>query len=72
MPKVTLAGGLGIGIVGAVMNSQMQGVCARAVVGIGIVVGIFSCGVVFVAMPKIALAGGLRIYVVCTGIDSQV
>ena len=72
MPSIAVDCGFVIGAMGAVENSQMQGICARAIVSVGIVVGVFPCGGVFVAMPEITLAGGLRIYVVCTVIDSQV
>jgi hypothetical protein len=54
------------------MNSKIQGVCARTVVGVGVVVGVFSCGNVFVAMPEIALARCLGIGVVGAVLNSDV
>ncbi len=70
MPSVAVNCSFIIGIMGAVEDSQMQGICTRTIVSVGIVVGVFSCGVVFVAMPCVALAGGLRIGIVCAVMDS--
>ena len=72
MPKIALAGRDKIDVVAPIMDSQVQGIGAWAVVVVGIVVGVFSCGVVFVAMPCVALAGGFGIGIVGAVEDNQV
>ena len=72
MPSIAVDCGFVIGIIGAVLDSYVLGICTRSVVGIGVVVCKFPRGIILKTMPKVALAGGLRIYVVCTVIDSQV
>ena len=44
MPSIAVDCGFVIGIMGAVMNSQVQGIGAGAVVGVGVVVGVIPCG----------------------------
>ena len=61
MPEITLARCFGIGIVGTVMNSKMQGICAGAVIGVGIIVGVFPRRIILKTMPKVALTGSFGI-----------
>ena len=71
MPSVTVNCSFIIGIMGAIMDSQMQGIGAGAVVGVCVVVDVFSCSGVVVAMPCVTLAGGFGIGIVGTVMNSK-
>ena len=61
MPSIAVSCSFIIGIMGSVMDSQVQGICARAVIGIGVIVGVFPRRIILKTMPKIALTGSFGI-----------
>ncbi len=61
MPEIALAGGFRIYVVCTVMDSQVQGICAGAVIGIGVIVGVFPRRIILKTMPKVALTGSFGI-----------
>ena len=74
-PSEALAGGLGHGVVGAVVDGKMQSVNAGATLGVGVVVGVSARGGVGLAVavcPSEAFAGSLGHGVVCAVVDGQV
>ena len=74
-PGEAFAGGIGHGVVCAVVDGQVQSVNAGTPVGIGVVVGVSARGGVGLAVavcPSEAFAGSLGHGVVCAVVDGQV
>ncbi len=72
MPEITLAGGLGIGIVGAVEDDKQKCVGAGCALVVGIGIGIPSRNGVGGAVPGIGLTGGCTYYIMAAVVDGEV